>query len=53
MFIFLGIRVVLHLKLLVPTNYMSFQNLGASSQYVLYSKQISEDLVSYVLHAFF
>jgi len=38
--IFLGIHVGLHLKLLVPSNHMSAQDLGASSQHVLSSRHI-------------
>jgi hypothetical protein len=40
MCIFQGIYVVLYLKLLVPTNHMSTQDPGASSQYVLSSRHI-------------
>jgi len=46
MFIFLGIHVLLHLKLLVPTNHMSCQELGASSQHVQSSRHISLKILS-------
>ena len=48
--IFLVIRVGLHLKLLVPTNHMSSQDLGASSQHVLSSRHMSLKILSRMVH---